>query len=499
MKSLENENAASPQSVEFYRRTGSHNTAIGLLVSEGSLKGIMASLLEINQRREDLACFTRTYLIDSVEAEMRKYDLLGEGPQGRHKFEAYLKLFRELDRRDVPHTPDTPNFSELSIYARLGLEHQVLQTVTYSSRINAEAKAVACELLQVAMFDSDICRRRSKTSGILPGQKLDHFRTAQRVRNTAGIKRPDAPGKCFMSLDDVAALEKQLKQGHVTEFLAQCCLLGLVDSRHFRTMFAEIRKHSELTEFYVNASPGLGNLGDDSGAFHSQFCQRFETLTASTPTWKDTLLYIKLSREMSLIWDVRNFGVDTIPADVLNSFLNYVLMYILRAICDANWPEEGSLNWVYVQQQRARTEVAAAVMNIKLLLQRGASLKFTNTERLQTSRELARKYSGLVADDALPCQERLECRSSVTLLLRIARRVPSFNIPWLQRHLCCHADDGSGSIKFRQTEPAPLSCLAARACRPPGEYPRIPQCLITKIDFHRELAGLSRGVAKITE
>lgn len=472
--------------------SGTNDLGFIYLICAGAFKIIMTRLLSIVTRKEEQKYFNSKFLLNYVEEEMEKPQY--QSSKIRENLETYRTLFRELHRRDERHTPTEPNFSVLSIHARLGLEDTVLEMITGDTQFCAEARAIACEFLQVAIFDGLINSQLSKMHGLRPNHKLTYFRMAQEIRDAEGITRKSAPaGKCFSSLNDIIAMEKQIEEGSPTEFLVQCCWLGLVDSRHFDEIFASTSSHSKLVEFYVKARPARRVFDDNFTEFDTWFSRRFEMMRFSTPEWHETLLYLKSSRELGPAWHVQNFGVENIPEEMLDVFLNHGLRYLVRCIGEQASPDGDFWNYL-ASYGRLRAmsvrEISAVTKNLDLILKRGASLYSTFDSRLETTPLSAWKCHSLVDDE--DSEVHGQCKSSPALLLKIAMRVPSFPFSTFQPLLCCPMTLEGTTINFDRRRPARLSCLAARACKRPEQYSRIPRSLSAWVVIHREFGELIR-------
>lgn len=269
----------------------------------------MTRLLGIVLKRDDEKCFNSDYLVKSVELRMRNSSLQGRSPRDRRKLDAYLK---------------------------------VLAAVTVDPGIDAEARAVACELLQAAMSDPEIRVRTIFWDGNWNSSESSND---SMIRQASGnpTQRENASTLWIISPYSTNSRSRETPW-------TQLNLLGLANSRHFCATLAEIR---------------------------------------SLPSWISIS-----SREMTFLVNLRNFAGDRIPADVLNISLNSPLMFIYWV-----FREEDRYDLIDLTQLLSRPEIDVVVSRIGMLLR---CLRLSRRECLRSNAELARKYPNIFADDVLP-------------------------------------------------------------------------------------------------
>lgn len=327
--------------------------------------------------------------------------------------------------------------------AHVGLEEQVF---TYLSRFPgpfAEDIAMVCERLQMNPLNWYLNRTLGKQSGFESGQKLNHFRLAQRFRNEYGTPRRIIPSKCFHSFEDIVELERQIEQNDFLNSMLLSVASELVDRRHFKEMYRCLLTRPQLIALH----DVLSQVGLESDYI---FANRFEVLTSLNPdplpTWPEFKQYLDVRRKYPYgrIFDI------SIKEGEVDEALNYLLEYaLLIESCDYS--------------DFARMENEAAVL-VGQLLRKGASLFY----RCPTSSE-----------------------SSLFMLLRLLSNLHvEFQVSQFSQFICCPIvyDSKLGMrLAFDRTRVHPLSCLSARRIPFSAHETELPDRLHSFAMSHRNL------------
>ena len=140
------------------------------LIQWNEIETILSWFLSIVLRNGESEFLTFERLYDAVVDEFANR---GCTARDLECFSNYEKLFRHLDQPDVPHSKENPNFSLLSIYARLGIKKKVRSFLRENcDSVRPEEKAPAYELLEAAPFDFIINKRLERPHGLRAGHHL---------------------------------------------------------------------------------------------------------------------------------------------------------------------------------------------------------------------------------------------------------------------------------------------------------------------------------------